>query len=199
MVSWPPEKLLLSNTNKSLKKILVPLLNLFFSIIASLFVIGTLAYAFWRFGGRLPPEALSISFWAGNKRAALQIGGLIFGSIFLIMFTTVFTLKVAKDTRRQLQTLRKPEEKDYGIMDGLHFGEGIVSVDESGVRLRRVLIDLHYKWGAISKIYQDGAEIGLIELDCSKVALGETETEALAHQFETLVRPFLQKGQQDEI
>lgn len=167
-------------------------------VITSLSVLAILSYAFWVFANNLPPEAMRLSFWTNSIRFSLFIGALLLASIGLILFTILFTYKMIKFAIRQWGEQRAPTAKDYGIMEGLHYGDGQVSVDPSGLGFRRSLIVSHYKWAAISSVYQDGLEVGMITADRTKIVLGEPESQDVAQQFVALAQSLMQTGSQNE-
>ena len=183
-VSWPVENILQAKTKKDLRTGLGIVISPIFCIIVWFSTVYILGWAFWKFGTtQLPPDAFSVSFWAERQKVGLLVLSLTLAAIALLIFATVFTWKVIKNAKRRWQIQRAPEAKDYGVVEGFHYGDGTVNLLEQGISLHRSFIDLFIDWGVINEIYQDGVVIGIFDKTGAKVVFGNTENEVMAQQF----------------
>lgn len=177
-VSFPAELLLSGQTTKRPYKILVdPLLML--AVLG--FVLYMLIPAAWIHLQNIE------SWWPyifEEPRKEMWMVLLLLLAVFIIAVSTaIFTWHSVKSTVKFWRQSTRPNASDYGLMDGVHFGDGTVEITDEGITLCRELLKTNLRWDAIKSETRDGKLIGIVQTQEQRLKFGEAETEELAVAF----------------
>lgn len=190
-LSFSEKMLLDSNAKKRPYKLLV--LPAFMLILSGL-VINMLAPAIWphlKDFRYLTPEIFS-----ENRAEISKLLSLILAAVVLTLGILVMTWRAVKSAIRTWQITSTPTAKDYGLVDGLHFGDGTVEVSDKGISLKRKLYSAKMRWASVECGFQNENLIGIVQKDGQKLHFGKPDTEEQASEFVRMVHAHT--GAQDE-
>lgn len=184
VVTYPLDKLLGQNVDKSLVSTLriamIPLL-LWMLLVVTLVIL-------------LPKVWLAITLLVNSGIFSLTFEQrywgpvayrvfLIVAAIALIIACVYSAWEFTKIAIRQSKINTSPTAKDFGIAEGLHYGDGQIEISDDGIHLIREYYEGHLKWDAVSSFIKEGCLIGYITIGETRVNIGYVQDEQEANQF----------------
>ncbi len=183
-VTYPLESLLGSHRKKDLKTTLSIWAN---PVLIWIFWIGFCTLLFpmiWRAIVRYKEGGgLQLVLNSENWSSLIYTALLVNAAALLLFVVFLFNLSMTKHAIRLWKSNTVPTAKEYGVSDGLHFGNGTIEIEENGITLVRNHYRGLFHWRAISDFFSDGSFIGLTTTDGTKVDLGFAQDDDKAHQF----------------
>jgi len=183
-VTYPLENLLGSHTKKDLKTTISIWAN---PVLIWVFWIGSCALLLpnlWRAIVKYKEAGGLQLFLNPDNWSSLIYTALLVNAAALLLFVGfLFNLSLTKHSIRLWKSNTVPTVKEYGVSDGLHFGDGTVKIEENGITLVRNHYHGLFHWNAISEFFSDQSFIGLTTADGTKVNLGFAQDDDKAHQF----------------